>query len=100
MAERPLPPPDPEPFKTIAWRRWAPEDAERTRAAYLLHMLDEFIHHGAAIALLRDLRRWQSTNVPDDPQFEATPHQWAGFLHRDGVVDFSGAIDLRRNGLA
>ena len=36
-----------------------PEYAERTRAAYVLHMLDEFIHHGAEIALLRDLWRWQ-----------------------------------------
>jgi uncharacterized damage-inducible protein DinB len=28
-----------------------------TRAAFVLHMLDEFIHHGAEIALLRDLYR-------------------------------------------
>ena len=33
--------------------------ADRTRAAYVLHMLDEFIHHGAEVALLRDLWRWQ-----------------------------------------
>ena len=33
--------------------------ADRTRAAYVLHMLDEFIHHGAEISLLRDLWRWQ-----------------------------------------
>lgn len=33
--------------------------ADRTRAAYVLHMLDEFIHHGAEIALLRDLCRTQ-----------------------------------------
>ncbi len=33
--------------------------ADRTRAKYVLHMLDEFIHHGAEIALLRDLWRWQ-----------------------------------------
>ena len=31
--------------------------AASTKAAYVLHMLDEFIHHGAEIALLRDLRR-------------------------------------------
>ena len=37
--------------------------ADRTRAAYVLHMLDEFIHHGAEIALLRDLWRWQNTTV-------------------------------------
>ncbi len=33
--------------------------AEGTRAGYVLHMLDEFIHHGAEISLLRDLYRWQ-----------------------------------------
>jgi hypothetical protein len=33
--------------------------ADRTRAAYVLHMLDEFIHHSAEVALLRDLWRWQ-----------------------------------------
>ncbi len=32
---------------------------QRTRAAYVMHMLDEFIHHGAEVALLRDLWRWQ-----------------------------------------
>jgi hypothetical protein len=44
--------------------------AERTRAAYVLHMLDEFIHHGAEIALLRDLWRWQHTVAADDPRVE------------------------------
>ncbi len=33
--------------------------AERSRASYVLHMLDEFIHHGAEIAVIRDLWRWQ-----------------------------------------
>jgi hypothetical protein len=46
-----------------------PEYAERTRAAYVLHMLDEFVHHGAEISLLRDLWRWQHT-VVDDPVVE------------------------------
>jgi hypothetical protein len=32
--------------------------ADRTRAAYVLHMLDEFAHHGAEVSLLRDLWRW------------------------------------------
>jgi hypothetical protein len=31
--------------------------ADATRAGYVLHMLDEFIHHGAELALLRDLWR-------------------------------------------
>jgi hypothetical protein len=47
-----------------------PEYADRTRAAYVLHMLDEFIHHGAEISLLRDLWRWQNTIVADDPRVE------------------------------
>jgi uncharacterized damage-inducible protein DinB len=33
--------------------------ADRTRTNYVLHMLDEYIHHGAEVALLRDLWRWQ-----------------------------------------
>ena len=35
-----------------------------------MHMLDEFIHHGAEIALLRDLWRWQHTTVAEDPRVE------------------------------
>jgi hypothetical protein len=31
--------------------RWS----DHTRAAYVLHMLDEYVHHGAEIATLRDL---------------------------------------------
>lgn len=33
--------------------------AEHSRTGYVLHMLDEFIHHGAEVSLLRDLWRWQ-----------------------------------------
>ena len=44
--------------------------ADRTRAAYVLHMLDEFIHHGAEIAMLRDLWRWQKVAVSEDPILE------------------------------
>ena len=44
-----------------------PQYVDQARAAYVLHMLDEFIHHGAEIALLRDLWRWQHTSVADDP---------------------------------
>jgi hypothetical protein len=35
------------------------EYGDGTRAGYVLHMLDEFIHHGAEISMLRDLYRWQ-----------------------------------------
>jgi len=47
-----------------------PQFADRTRAAYVMHMLDEFIHHGAEIAVLRDLWRWQNTTVAGDPRVE------------------------------
>lgn len=43
--------------------------ADRTRAAYVLHMLDEFIHHAAEVALLRDLWRWQHP-LGVDPNIE------------------------------
>jgi DinB superfamily/Ankyrin repeats (3 copies) len=46
-----------------------PNYADRTRAAYVLHMLDEFIHHAAEISLLRDLWRWQRP-VDSDPLVE------------------------------
>lgn len=39
--------------------------ADRTRVAYVLHMLDEFIHHSAEIAVLRDLWRWQHSLTTD-----------------------------------
>jgi DinB superfamily/Ankyrin repeats (3 copies) len=47
-----------------------PQYENRTRAAYVMHMLDEFIHHGAEIAMLRDLWRWQQTSVAEDPLVE------------------------------
>lgn len=40
-----------------------------TRAGYVLHMLDEFIHHGAEISTLRDLYRWQQP-ISSDPLTE------------------------------
>jgi hypothetical protein len=46
-----------------------PGFAGASRAAYVLHMLDEFVHHGAEIALLRDLWRWQHP-LGVDPQVE------------------------------
>jgi len=81
--------------------------AERSRAAYVLHMLDEFIHHGAEIALLRDLWRWQATLSQDEvvervirgdrtvlDAFDATPppaelvDQAAAYARWDLVVGF------------
>jgi hypothetical protein len=56
------------------------EYADRSRAAYVLHMLDEFVHHGAEIALLRDLWRWRYTAVADDPIVERVIRGDAGVL--------------------
>ncbi len=44
--------------------------ADRTRAEYVLHMLDEFIHHGAEIGLLRDQWLWRESGVVADPVVE------------------------------
>jgi hypothetical protein len=68
-----------------------PEYAERTRAAYVLHMLDEFIHHGAEVAQLRDLWRWQRT-VSDDPLVERVIRGDAGVL--DDLGDAGPTSDL------
>ncbi len=37
--------------------------ADASRTGYVLHMLDEFIHHAAEIATLRDL--WRAQHAPD-----------------------------------
>jgi hypothetical protein len=65
--------------------------AERTRAMYVLHMLDEFIHHGAEIALLRDLWRWQRT-VSDDPVAEQVIRGDPAVL--DGIDPAGASPDL------
>lgn len=70
--------------------------ADRTRAAYVLHMLDEFIHHGAEIALLRDLWRWQHP-VFDDALRERvargdrTVLADASARSRPGLIDHAAA---------
>ena len=43
--------------------------ANHTKVGYVLHMLDEFIHHGADITLR-------------DPEYGATPLEWAKFHDR------------------
>jgi hypothetical protein len=72
-----------EPIGAVA----GPEYAERSRAAYVLHMLDEFVHHGAEIALLRDLWRWQRP-VADDPVVEQVVRGDMGVLDS---LDLAGA---------
>lgn len=76
-----------EPIGPVA----GPLYAERTRTAYVLHMLDEFIHHGAEIALLRDLWRWQHA-VSDDPRVERVIRGDASVL--DDLGDTPPGADL------
>jgi hypothetical protein len=64
-----------------------PGYAERSRTAYVLHMLDEFVHHGAEIALLRDLWRWQRTSVAAEPLVERVVRGDLGVLEDLGDVD-------------
>jgi uncharacterized damage-inducible protein DinB len=47
-----------------------PDFVTRPKAAYVLHMFDEQVHHGAEVALLRDLWRWQRAPAADDPTVE------------------------------
>ncbi len=63
--------------------------ANRTRVAFVLHMLDEFIHHGAEIALLRDLWRWQHQLV-EEPDVERAMR---GDLTLSADVDGLAATD-------
>ena len=48
--------------------------------AYVLHMLDEFVHHGAEIALLRDLWRWRTITVGGDALVDRVVHGDASVL--------------------
>lgn len=61
--------------------------ADQTRAAYVLHMLDEFIHHGAEVGLLRDLWRWHHA-VAADPLEEG--------VIRGDMAAVDGLRDTRR----
>jgi hypothetical protein len=69
-----------------------PEYATRTRAAYVLHMLDEFVHHGAEVGLLRDLWRWQNTSVADDPRVERVVRGDEGVLDEYAVEPASADV--------
>jgi hypothetical protein len=76
-----------EPVGAVA----GPQYRDRTRAAYVLHMLDEFIHHGAEVALLRDLWRWQQT-IAGDPLLERVARGDESVL--DDLDDASAAGEL------
>jgi hypothetical protein len=66
---------------------------DRTRESYVLHMLDEFIHHGAEISMLRDLWRWQRP-VDPDPIRERILRGDAEVLDEIGPADARDALLL------
>ena len=66
--------------------------AERTRTSYVLHMLDEFVHHGAEIAVLRDLWRWQPGRLDDDPVLERIMRDDRSVLDELGDVSSAGPL--------
>ena len=69
-----------------------PEYAARSRTAYVLHMLDEFIHHGSEISLLRDLWRWQHGTIHDEPVIDRVMRGDADVI--DEIDDLTSASDL------
>jgi hypothetical protein len=71
------------------------EYADRTRADYVLHMLDEFIHHGAEVGLLRDLWRWQHP-LGVDPLTEKAMRGDLSLLDELDGVDADVAGELMR----
>lgn len=66
---------------------------DESRAGYVLHMLDEFIHHGAEISLLRDLYRWQRP-ISDDPLTERAIRGDRSLVAGIGSVDADTASEL------
>lgn len=74
----------------------AEQYAEETRAAFVLHQLEEAIHHAAEIALLRDLYRAQSLAPPamDTVADAAANSRW------DRVVELAEAgADVNGDGM-
>ncbi len=67
--------------------------AERKRTSYVLHMLDEFVHHGAEIALLRDLWRWQPGRLDDDPLLERVTRGDLAVLDEVGDAPSAELVD-------
>jgi hypothetical protein len=67
--------------------------ADRTRASYVLHMLDEFIHHGAEIAVLRDLWRWQHPLTVDTMAERVMRGDPTVVEELDTVRDGAGLVD-------
>ena len=67
--------------------------ADSDRAGFVLHMLDEFIHHGAEIALLRDLYRAQRDAEERDPVVRVL---LAGDRHAAAAVEQSALDEARQ----
>lgn len=66
--------------------------ADRSKASYVLHMMDEFVHHAAEVALLRDLWRWTRGPISADPLVERVIRGDPGVV--DEVDDVAAAGEL------
>ena len=60
--------------------------ATSSKAGYVLHMLDEYIHHGAEVSLLRDLWAWQHA-MSDDPVMEQIMRGDAAAVDADSTAE-------------
>jgi hypothetical protein len=71
--------------------------AEHSRASFVLHEIDEVIHHGAEVALLRDLYRAEhSTTAADEPLLAALLDADRGAVDRIVTSDAEAFARLRR----
>jgi len=69
--------------------------ADSNRAGFALHMLDEFIHHGAEVALLRDLYRAEHEAKEQDPLISALLSADVGAVTATTAADPSTLDRLR-----
>ncbi|HEX7169067.1 MAG TPA: DinB family protein [Acidimicrobiales bacterium] len=66
---------------------------KESRAAFVLHMIDEFIHHAAEVATLRDL--YAGTTTPAEPPATVTDAAALGHWHRViELVDAGAPVDV------
>jgi hypothetical protein len=61
--------------------------AEHSRASFVLHEIDEVIHHGAEVALLRDLYRAGRSKPREDPLLDALLQADREFVDRAVATD-------------
>jgi DinB superfamily/Ankyrin repeats (many copies) len=71
--------------------------ASRTRVAFVLHEIDELVHHGSEVALLRDLYRAAHTSGSEDPLVGAMLRADRRAVEQALSTDGSAAERVRRD---